>query len=183
MSFQLFIYPQESHFALALVQLSQTTRFDHHSTSVFAINTNHHLGVPFLIVTRYQYCHLLIFTSHNQLNADQSNGSFGTEFIHAFFNSVSIILTAIHHDAEPEEGQPLVEQSHGHIHLSHCDVTIADCICDNAVLRDTSLALHCADCILGISAAIRIPIITITISISTNVNALILFFFIDLNKK
>ena len=106
------------HFALALAQLSQTTRFDHHSTSVFAINTNHHLGVPFLIVTRYQYCQLLIFTSHKPLNVDQSNGSFGTEFIHAFLSSVSITLTpvqSVHH-----------ESTFGQAHLSHCDVTIAD---------------------------------------------------------
>ena len=44
------------------VASAQTTQLDHHSTSVFAINTNHALGTQFLVATRYKYFQKLVST-------------------------------------------------------------------------------------------------------------------------
>ena len=150
----------------------QYTQFEFHSVSVFAINTNHQLGVPFLVVTIYQYCPPPIYWVASQLKAFVFNGSCGIDDIHALVRSfanpslLASVFIAIHHVADA---------SWGRTHLSHWYITIADCNWDNAVWRETSLALPCADDNLGNNAAINIPMITITINISTNVNPLNFF--------
>jgi hypothetical protein len=65
--------------------VSQTTQFDHHGTSVFAINTNHHLAVQFFFVTMYPNCHepIVSVAPFNHLNEESPNGSLGILDIHA----------------------------------------------------------------------------------------------------
>jgi hypothetical protein len=123
-SFSVIFHPVKLS-GLTAFPVSQYTRFDHHSTSVFAININHHFGVQFLVNTIYLYCHPLPF-AHNPLTTE-FNGSCGTQFIHAASNCDFISIIS---------NQPVAALSvklvffgiPGHAHLSHCDTTIADCI-------------------------------------------------------
>ena len=97
--------------------MAQVTRFDHHSTSVFAINANHQLSAQFLFATKYLYSQSppdVVSQSHVHLF--HAVGSFGTDVIHAALISVSIPDTSIHR--LPVLAQPLLSHP-GHLHLSH----------------------------------------------------------------
>jgi hypothetical protein len=83
-----------------------TTQLDHPATSVFAINTNHHFGAQFLVVTMYLYCQA-VHLSHSHETSFQSRGSLGVPFIPACLSSFSIFDTSIqavaHEESESDE--------------------------------------------------------------------------------
>jgi hypothetical protein len=89
---------------------SQTTQFDHHSTSVFAINTNHPFCDQFLFVTKYEYPQSTVFKAQSQLTLLFHSGSVGIEDIQAYNSSSLILDTEIHFVAAFIPGR---------IHLSH----------------------------------------------------------------
>jgi hypothetical protein len=84
-----WIYHLSKEFAL-----SQITQFDHHSTSVFAININHHAGVQFLGKTIYLYCQSAVADVHNPVSA-AFNGSSGIPFNPAASNCGFISFISI----------------------------------------------------------------------------------------
>jgi hypothetical protein len=103
------------------VVVQQYTQLDHHSTSVFAINTNHQLAVQFLVATKYKKFHdigaaQVVVIVHNQNTLFDSRGSLGTDDIHAVIKSSFMVCIHVPF---------LAHVKFGHFHLSCCDVIIA----------------------------------------------------------
>ena len=69
-----FIFAKSVSVVILQSLLSQTTQLEPHSTSVFAIKTNHQFGVEFLVATKYKYSPLdVAFQSHEFLFVERGS--------------------------------------------------------------------------------------------------------------